>query len=176
MHRSPPHSILQLPHNDLSKMVQRLCRIPCILTDSDGMCVCRPQFTPVLLLCALSIQMVCASTEPPLLVLCAFQMVCAMCTEHVSALRGQQLLWALSISSTTPAAHASHAFSVLLTMWTQVRTLGHVRMLTNAFLFVYGKFYARKRALSFLWTLCHFSVCGHEHLPLIRHIFMHADT
>ena len=39
MHRSPPHSILQSPHNDLSKMVQRLCRIPCILTDSDGMCV-----------------------------------------------------------------------------------------------------------------------------------------
>ena len=27
------------PHNDLSKMVQSLCRIPCIVTDSDGMCV-----------------------------------------------------------------------------------------------------------------------------------------
>ena len=139
MHRSPPHSILQSPHNDLSKMVQRLCRIPCILTDSDGMCVCAqfrwyvrgPQFTPVLLLCALSIQMVCASTAPPLLVLCAFQMVCATCTEHVSALRGQQLLWALSISSTTPTANASHAFSALLTMWTQVRTLGRSQMLSR---------------------------------------------
>ena len=153
MHRSPPHSILQLPHNDLSKMVQRLCRIPCILTDSDGMCVCaqfrwyvRPWTTvhaSAFALCFVDSDGMCAHSATTTFMLCFSDGMCDVHRARQCFARPAAALGFVDIFNNT----SSKCFSCFLGIVDNVDASAYTRTLTNAFSFVYGQFYARIRAL-----------------------------